>query len=163
MYVSRPASRCALSISASAFSGSPAGTAGGVKTVTIAVLLVSAYSTIINKEDVVLFNRTVPREAVNKAVAVVCMSFVITLTSSVMLSAFSKGDLLDVMFEAVSAAATVGLSRDFTSTIGFWSKIVLILTMYLGRVGPISLLIAFDSRKERKNAIKDPVEKISIG
>ena len=67
------------------------------------------------------------------------------------------------MFEAVSAAATVGLSRDFTSTIGFWSKIVLILTMYLGRVGPISLLIAFDSRKERKNAIKDPVEKISIG
>jgi trk system potassium uptake protein TrkH len=143
--------------------GSPAGTAGGVKTVTIAVLLVSAYSTIINKEDVVLFNRTVPREAVNKAVAVVCMSFVITLTSSVMLSAFSNGDLLDVMFEAVSAAATVGLSRDFTSTIGFWSKIVLIFTMYLGRVGPISLLIAFDSRKERKNAMKDPVEKISIG
>ena len=143
--------------------GSPTGTAGGIKTVTIAVLLASAFSTITNREDVALFQRTIPKHAVSKAVAVVSVSFIIMFTATVFLEVFTKADVLDVLYETVSATATVGLTRDFTSTLNIWGKLVIIITMYLGRVGPISLFIALNTKKEKRNIIKNPTEQISVG
>lgn len=143
--------------------GSPVGTAGGIKTVTVAVLVVSALATIQNKQDVSLFNRNISKQAVNKAVAVAVMSFAIMFTSTVLLSAVSDADALDVLFETVSATATVGLTRDLTPYLNGAGKAVIIGTMYLGRVGPISLALALNSRKRHQNIIKDPTEEISVG
>ena len=70
---------------------------------------------------------------------------------------------MDILYETVSATATVGLTRNFTSTLNIWGKIVIICTMYLGRVGPISLFIAINSQKHAPNSIKNPVEQISVG
>lgn len=143
--------------------GSPVGTAGGIKTVTIAVLIFAMFGTIRNKEDVVLFHRKISKQAVNKAVAVVGMSFIIMFLSTLFLSAVTNANVLDIMYETVSATATVGLTRNLTPSLNFWGKIIIIVTMYLGRVGPISLVVAFNTTKENKNIIKEPTEKISIG
>lgn len=143
--------------------GSPVGTAGGIKTVTIAVLLALAFSTIRNKEEAVLFGRMISRQAISKAVAVVSMSFIIMFISTVLLSAVSGGQALDVVYETVSATATVGLTRNLTPTLNLWGKLIVILTMYLGRVGPISLVIAFNAKKRSGNTIKNPTEEISVG
>lgn len=143
--------------------GSPVGTAGGIKTVTIAILLVSALATIQNKQDVSLFNRNISKQAVNKAVAVTMMSFAIMFTSTILLSAVSDADALDVLFETVSATATVGLTRDLTPYLNEAGKMIIIGTMYLGRVGPISLALALNSGKKHQNIIKNPTEEISVG
>ena len=143
--------------------GSPVGTAGGVKTVTIAVLLASAFSTIKSKNDVVLFNRNISKQAISKAVAVVSISFIIMFTSTLLLSLTTDAPALDVFYETVSATATVGLTRNLTSTLNDWGKIIIAATMYLGRVGPISLMIAFNTKKESENIIKNPVEEVSVG
>ena len=143
--------------------GSPVGTAGGVKTVTMAVLFFSALAAIKNKDELSLFRRRISKQAVSKAVAVITVSFMIMFISTLLLSAVTDADLIDIAYETVSASATVGLTRDLTPKLNIWGKIIIIITMYLGRVGPISLLIAFNIKKQRNNIIKDPVETISIG
>lgn len=143
--------------------GSPVGTAGGIKTVTVAVLAVSALATIQSKHEVTLFDRTISRQAVNKAVAVTAMSFAILFASTLLLSAVTDADALDILFETVSATATVGLTRDLTPHLNSAGKAIIIATMYLGRVGPISLALALNSSKKHRNLIKNPTEDISIG
>ena len=143
--------------------GSPVGTAGGIKTVTAAVLIAAAISAIKNREDVSLFSRRIPRAAVSKAIGVVGMSFATVFVSTLLLSTVSNASALDIIYETVSATATVGLSRNFTSGLGLIGKIVIITTMYLGRVGPISLAVAFQLKKQDTNLIKDPTENISVG
>lgn len=143
--------------------GSPVGTAGGVKTVTMMVLIASAFATITNKEDVVLFHRTISKSTINKAVAVVSISFLVMFSSTVLLAAVTDASALDIVYETVSATATVGLTRNLTPMLNLWGKVIIIVTMYLGRVGPISLLIAFNTKKEKKNIIKNPTEEISVG
>ena len=142
--------------------GSPVGTAGGVKTVTIAVLIFSATAAIKNKEELSLFKRTISKQAISKAVAVVTVSFMIMFISTILLSAVTNASTIDIAYETVSATATVGLTRDLTPKLNIWGKIIIICTMYLGRIGPISLLIAFNTKK-KKNIIRDPEEKIHIG
>ena len=143
--------------------GSPVGTAGGIKTVTFAVIIVSALATIRNQKDVNFFGRRLPKEAVSKATAVACMSFVIMFVSTILLSAVTNADALDILYETVSATATVGLTRNLTPFLNIYGKLIIIATMYLGRVGPISLAIAFNFKKEKKNIIKNPTEEISVG
>ena len=143
--------------------GSPVGTAGGIKTVTVAVLAVSALATIRNQNDVTLFNRTISRQAVNKAVAVAAMSFAILFGSTMLLCAVTDASALDIVYETVSATATVGLTRNLTPYLSSAGKAVIIATMYLGRVGPISLALALNSSKKQRNLIKNPTEDISVG
>ena len=143
--------------------GSPVGTAGGIKTVTVAVLVVSALATIQNKNDVTLFDRNISRQAVNKAVAVTAMSFAILFASTLLLCAVTDAGVLDVVYETVSATATVGLTRDLTPSLNSAGKAIIIATMYLGRVGPISLALALNSSKKQRNLIKNPTEDISVG
>ena len=143
--------------------GSPAGTAGGIKTVTIVVLIATAYTTIKNKNEVSLFNRDLTRQTVRKAVAVSGMSFCIMFVSTILLSLVTDAAALDILYEMVSATATVGLTRNLTGILNAWGKIIIIFTMYLGRVGPISLAFMFKSRKETVNIVKNPTEEISVG
>lgn len=143
--------------------GSPVGTAGGVKTVTIVVLLTSALATIKSNDNVVLFHRTISKQAISKAVAVTSVSFMVMFTSTILLSAVTDANALDIVYETMSATATVGLTRNLTSSLNLWGKIIIIITMYLGRVGPISLLLAFNTKRKNRNIIKNPTEEISIG
>ena len=143
--------------------GSPVGTAGGIKTVTFAVVIASALATIRNQKDVNFFGRRITKEVVSKATAVVCMSFTIMFVSTILLSAVTHADALDILYETVSATATVGLTRNLTPFLNIYGKLIIIATMYLGRVGPISLAIAFNFKREKKNIIKNPTEEISVG
>ena len=143
--------------------GSPVGTAGGIKTVTVAVLVFTAYALITNKNEVSVFNRALSRQVTRKAVAVTVMSFSIMFISTILLSAVTDASALDIVYETVSATATVGLTRNLTPFLNLWGKLIIICTMYLGRIGPISLAIAFAYSKEASNNIKNPVEEISVG
>lgn len=143
--------------------GSPVGTAGGVKTVTVWVLAVSAVAAIQNRNEVSLFHRNISGQAINKAVAVTVMSFGILLGSTLLLCAVTDAEALDILFETVSATATVGLSRNLTASLGAAGKIIIIGTMYLGRVGPISLALALNPDRRYQNIIMNPTEEISIG
>ena len=143
--------------------GSPVGTAGGVKTVTVVILLASAFATVRNKSETVLFHRRITRAAVAKGLAVVSMSFIIVLLSTLLLSVGTDAPALDLFYETISATATVGLSRGITPLLDLWGKLIITVTMYLGRVGPISLAIAFNIRKESPNLVGHPAEEISVG
>lgn len=143
--------------------GSPVGTAGGIKTVTVAVLLATAKSAVKNKNEINLFGRTLSKQAVGKAVGVVCMSFITAFVSTLMLLAVSGAGILDAMYESVSATATVGLSRNLTPMLDLWGKLIIIVTMYFGRVGPISFAILLRLKNKNENLVKNPVEDVSIG
>lgn len=143
--------------------GSPVGTAGGVKTVTVTVLLISALATVKNKNQASIFNRTVSQDSIRRALAVVAVFTVIMLTSTVLLSAVTNASVIDIIYETVSAAATVGLSRNLTASLGTAGKIIIIVTMYLGRVGPISLAVALGGKSRNQNKVSDPIEEINIG
>lgn len=142
---------------------SPVGTGGGIKTVTVAVLITTAYSAIKNKNEVSLFNRTLSKQVTRKAVAVTSMSFAITFVSTVLLAWVSSFSLIDILYETVSATATVGLTRGITPHLALAGKLIITGAMYLGRIGPITLAFLFSSKKETTNNIKNPTEEISVG
>ena len=143
--------------------GSPVGTAGGIKTVTFVIILATAASVIKNKRTIDVFNRQISEKSIKKAIAVFATSFSVMTLSTILLSAASNADFLDVLYETVSATATVGLTRNFTASLNTVGKIIIIATMYFGRVGPISLAVAFKMRKSSENIIENPIEEISVG
>ena len=143
--------------------GSPVGTAGGVKTVTFAILMAAALSAMRNRREVVLFHRNISEEAVRKSIAVASASFLILFCSTVALSWVTDASLADVLYETASATATVGVSRNLTPTLGTVGKYLVAATMYLGRVGPISLAIAFGIQKEHQDIIHHPTEEVRVG
>lgn len=153
----------AVSIILMLIGGSPVGTAGGMKTVTIAVLFCSTLATIKNKNSAALFGRRISEDSIKKAVAVVVTFSTICTVSTILLMAVSEASVLDVLYETVSASATVGLTRNMTSTLGTFGKLILIATMYFGRVGPISLAVALGRKNKNQNVISEPTEDISIG
>ncbi len=143
--------------------GSPVGTAGGIKTVTIAVLVCSTFATIRNKNGATLFGRQISEQSIKKAIAVAVMFLTICAMSTILLMVTSNASALDVVYETVSATATVGLSRNLTATLNTFGKLIIIITMYFGRVGPISFAVALGSKNESQNVISEPTEDISIG
>jgi trk system potassium uptake protein TrkH len=143
--------------------GSPVGTAGGIKTVTVVVLFATAISTIRNKSSATVFGRKISDASIRKAVAVVAAFMTICVASTVLLMATNEISALDAVYETVSATATVGLSRNLTSSLNNAGKLIIIITMYLGRVGPISLAVALGSKRESQNVISEPTEEITIG
>lgn len=153
----------AVSLVLMVIGGSPVGTAGGIKTVTFAVLLCSTFATVSNKNSITLLGRRIPEASVKKAVAVVMTFMMICAASAVLLMASSEADALDAVYEAVSATATVGLSRNLTPSLNTAGKLIITATMYFGRVGPISLAVALGSKNESQNLISEPTEEISIG
>ena len=153
----------AVSIILMMIGGSPVGTAGGMKTVTVAALICAATATIRNKSNATLFGRRLSVGSVQKAVAVAVAFLSICTASAVLLMATSNVSALDAVYETVSATATVGLSRNLTATLNTFGKLLIIITMYFGRVGPISLAVALGSKNESQNVIAEPTADISIG
>jgi trk system potassium uptake protein TrkH len=126
--------------------GSPVGTAGGVKTVTVAVAVFNVVAYLKDREETVVFRRKVPNQLITKALAVISVSFSITVLLLILLILTNSLDIRDAAYEVFSATATVGLSRNITSSLNGAGRVIIIIAMYLGRVGPVSMAIAFKSR-----------------
>lgn len=142
--------------------GSPSGTAGGIKTTTFTVLAVSLISALSERNNTEIFKRTVNAETVRKATSVFTLSFSVMILSLTAFCAVQPGAFEDCLYEVVSAIGTVGLSRDLTSELTLPAKLIIIGTMYLGRIGPISLALFFNT-KRNANLIQYPEGKMPIG
>ena len=142
--------------------GSPVGTAGGMKTTTIAVLILAVVSTIKGQEDVICFKRRIPWKTVRKSLAIVTISLMASVVAIIAMLVFEEGTAMDVVFEILNALSTAGFTMDYTKTIGIAGKIILGICMYLGRIGPITMVIAI-TMKETKSAVRLPEENITVG
>ncbi len=142
--------------------GSPAGTAGGIKTTTFGLLLFTTKSEIAGQEDVVVFNRRIPLTTIRKAIAIVIISMGWIMMISLILTITEKTAFINILYEVTSAFGTVGLTRSLTPLLSTVGKFLIMLTMYLGRLGPLTLAYAFYSR-ERKKSFREPKGDILVG
>ncbi len=142
--------------------GSPAGTAGGVKTVTVILLFASLFAHIKGRKDVIVMHRRIADETIRRCVAIVTFSFTALFVLTAALLAVQGSEFLETMYEMTSAIATVGLSRGLTSALNPVGKLLVCLTMYLGRIGPITLALAFNYQKP-KGEITCAESKVIVG
>ena len=142
--------------------GSPGSTAGGMKTTTIAVLFSSAFSVFRKKDNAELMKRRVDDETVKTASAIFIMYITLFLLGGMAISAIENLPITSCLYETASAVGTVGLTLGITPTLGIASKLILILSMFFGRVGGLTLIYAaFGSNK--KPAAKLPTDTIAVG
>ncbi|WP_346935044.1 TrkH family potassium uptake protein [Clostridium sp.] len=143
--------------------GSPGSTAGGLKTSTLGIILCTAISVIRGKENADIFGRTIPRGLQLKAITLLIIGMGLVMTVTMMLTIAEPNEaFLDVLYEATSAFGTVGLTTGVTQRLSEPGKIIIITLMYLGRVGPLTVVMAIVSRKKGAN-YKYPEGKILIG
>ena len=132
--------------------GSPFGTAGGIKTTTLALIFLLTWSTIKGKEDIEVCRRRINKQNVRSAVAIMALSFT------------EDAPLKVITFEAVSALGTVGLSMDFTASLTAIGKLIIIVLMFFGRVGPITIAMAMAGRARKDRKITNyPEKRVMIG
>jgi Trk-type K+ transport system membrane component len=144
--------------------GGSGSTAGGIKTSTFALVFLSATATIQGKKHVNLYKTQIPWELMNKAFAIFLFSAVSILLGIFLLTIFEpEMALLDLAFEQVSAFCTVGLSTGITPSISLGGKIVLMLSMLIGRVGTLTLAFALSDRKVEANTFKYPTGSFHVG
>lgn len=145
--------------------GSPGGTAGGIKTTTIAMLILTCLNVIYGKRDTECFGRKIPVENFRTGFSVVVVAFGFLLTGLTLLTVFEpEMDFLSLLYEAVSAIGTVGLTADVTPNLGTASKIVIMCMMYIGRLGPVTIALVFGTRKNMKERIRElPEQRIMVG
>ncbi|MDO4977946.1 MAG: potassium transporter TrkG [Eubacteriales bacterium] len=143
--------------------GSPSGTAGGVKTVTIAVLLYAIIAEARGNEDMVAFHRTIPSDYVRKGLTIVGYSFGIWVFFTILLCGVEHQSFMRICYETVSAIGTVGLSKDLTGTLHVAGKLIIICMMYAGRIGPVTLATAFLMKDKPRDISHYADENILIG
>ena len=149
--------------------GSPAGTAGGMKTVTFGVILISMLSVCRGRDRLEAFNRTVPLDILQKALSVALMLLSIIVVSTILLCFTERGSVfehsfLDLLFECTSATATVGNSVGITPYLSNLGKIIIMCCMYLGRLGPVTVVVAINDRmRADARATAYPEERVIIG
>ena len=142
--------------------GSPGSTAGGMKTTTFTVLLLNAIATFRSQENAGAFGRRLEYHVIINAATIAKLYFTLFFCGGLAISVYEELPLLDCLYEAASAVGTVGLTLGITPKLHMFSQIVLIILMYLARVGGLTLIYAVLSRRNRGNA-KLPLEKITVG
>ena len=142
--------------------GAPGSTAGGVKVTTIFVLLLSVRSTLTRTTGTNIFGRRLEESVITKSVVVLMFQLTLALSATLAITAISGYPVIDVAFEAFSALDTVGMSTGITSSLSTSCHIILILLMYLGRLGSLSFALSFTDKK-RIAHVMQPVEKINVG
>lgn len=144
--------------------GSPMGTAGGVKTTTIAMLVMTVAAVMKGRKSTEMFGRRIASENLRTALCVVMFALGVALLSSILLFLTDGFAFTDTLFETFSAVATVGLSRGITGDLSLLGKLVIIVTMYIGRIGPITIgVLFFTGRKHHMDGMELPEGKIMIG
>lgn len=142
--------------------GSPGSTAGGLKTTTLAILCASVISVFKRRKNVEIFGRRLEETATSLALCVFAMYLVMCSAGAVLISTFDNIPFINALFESASAIATVGLTTGITPQLGIISSVFLMLMMFIGRVGSLTMLLAFSNYKSRPHSQK-PLEKIQIG
>ncbi|NJN93139.1 MAG: TrkH family potassium uptake protein [Anaerolineales bacterium] len=142
--------------------GAPASMGGGVGLTTVAVVLVTLVSNVHGHNEARIFERTLSTETISKAVAVLTVSTTLVVSITLVLVLLSEGNLFSVVFEVVSAFSNTGYSLGLTERLDAWGKILLIFTMFWGRLGPLTLVVAL-AQRDRQTLIRYPEEKIIIG
>ena len=149
--------------------GSPGGTAGGIKTVTISALVLAVISVVKGKDCITAFKKTISVSTIQKALSIVTMMMGFVFIATIILTMTEKGigiqfEFIDTLYEVASALGTVGLSTGVTPTLSIVGKLVIMLCMFIGRLGPITIILALSFRKlNKKNIIHYPEEKIIVG
>ncbi|WP_461218143.1 TrkH family potassium uptake protein [Lapidilactobacillus salsurivasis] len=147
--------------------GSPAGTAGGIKTVSVALILIAVHAAIKGRSQLIAFHRTLPLQLLQKALTVVSM-FVLLVLGAVVILTFSEQNsgfshnLLDLVFEVSSALGTVGLTTGITPHLSEIGKIVIALCMFIGRLSPITVMVAL-TRQMNQHDVRYPSATVMIG
>lgn len=130
--------------------GSPAGTAGGIKTSTFAMLLLITFSEIRGSSEIEIFNRRISSDQGKRAISIMMLGLAWVLMITLIMLAVEPVAFADLLFEVTSAFGTVGLTRNLTPNLTALSKLLLILSMYIGRVGTMTLVFAFANNKDKK-------------
>ncbi|WP_426349494.1 TrkH family potassium uptake protein [Alloiococcus sp. CFN-8] len=145
--------------------GSSGSTAGGTKVTTIGVLFMTLVAVAKGREDTEVFKRRIPKDIIYKAFTIVTIGLFIVIAVTMILSITEPGASIEsLLFETTSAYGTVGLSAGLTGNLSFVGKIVLIFTMYCGRVGPLTVVLAVISRRKKNgNGVKYPEDRIIVG
>ena len=142
--------------------GSPGSTAGGMKTTTFSVLILNAIATFRSQENAGAFGRRLEYHVIKNAATIAMLYFALFFGGGIAISVYEGFPLLDCLYEAASAVGTVGLTLGITPELHVFSQVVLIILMYLGRVGGLTLIYAVFSGRNKGNA-KLPLEKITVG
>ena len=142
--------------------GSPGSTAGGMKTTTLAVLILTAVSVFRRKEHTNFAGRSIADGVLRNSIAIVTMYVTLFLTGGVVITVIEKLPMMTCMFETASAIGTVGLTLGITPNLGTVSRIILIFLMYLGRVGGLTLIFSALTTNQ-SNMARLPQEKLTVG
>lgn len=142
--------------------GSPGSTAGGMKTTTFTVLILNAIATFRSQENAGAFGRRLEYHVIKNAATIAMLYFTLFFCGGIAISVYEGLPLLDCLYEAASAVGTVGLTLEITPGLHIFSQVVLIILMYLGRVGGLTLIYAVFSGRNKGNA-RLPLEKITVG
>ena len=142
--------------------GSPGSTAGGMKTTTFTVLILNAIATFRSQENAGAFGRRLEYHVIKNAATIAMLYFTLFFCGGIAISVYEGLPLLDCLYEAASAVGTVGLTLGITPGLHIFSQVVLIILMYLGRVGGLTLIYAVFSGRNKGNA-RLPLEKITVG
>ena len=142
--------------------GSPGSTAGGIKTTTLAVLILNAFSVCRKKNDTEVYGRRLECSAVKSASTIAVIYFLLFFIGGIIISTAESMPLSACLYETASAVGTVGLTLGVTPQLSVFSQFILIVLMYLGRVGGLTLIYAAISNKNQSGA-KLPLEKITVG
>lgn len=145
--------------------GSPAGTAGGIKTVTFAIMILYIRSLRKGENQIHVMNRTISDQIVKRSLTIALVSFFIAIAGLFLLCVFENKDFIDLTFEVFSAFATVGLTAGVTPLLSSMGKIVIIILMYIGRIGPITMVLIFAKKYNLKKGkdINYVEERVLIG
>ncbi len=143
--------------------GASGSTAGGVKMNTFTVLFFTIIASVRGGEHVNAFGREIPWRQVNRALSVALLSVAAVVGATFLLAMMTDAPLMPAMFEVVSAFATCGLSMDFTSGLGAAPQALLIVTMFVGRLGPLTFALALAERFERRERLRYAEAEINIG
>lgn len=141
---------------------SPTSTGGGIKTSTIGVLIAAVWALITGKQDAEIFERRIPQQLIYKAFSVFFIAATLVIVVTMMMSITEEASFLRIMFEVVSAFGTVGLTTGITPALTDYGKMWIVVTMFAGRVGPVTLALALALRT-RKGMVHYPEGKIIIG
>mgnify|MGYP000868876246 FL=1 len=143
---------------------SPASTGGGIKTVTAMVIILTVKSVIEGKDDIEIFRRRIPYAIANRALAITVISLGFLVFVTIIFSIVEPYPFIDLLFQTSSALGTVGVASFDNSMLSNISKLLTILCMYTGRVGPLTLTLAFAKRQSsNNNLIKYPEDQIMVG
>ena len=142
--------------------GSPGSTAGGMKTTTVAVILITLFSVIRRKQEVECMGRRIGTDVVRNAVAIAAIYFLLFFPGGLIISRMENLPLMTCLFETASAVGTVGLSLGITPNLGTGSRLILIVLMFLGRVGSLTLIYAAQSVHSPVQR-QCPLEKVTVG